>query len=362
MITKKNNFSADVIRVIAIIGVLLIHLVYPIYARTDFFGGVAWWLATALNSLSRVSIPLFIMLSGYLILPKNESFLKVKKRILHRIFIPLTTWTIFYFWWDKFYLSKHHSFQEIIGMIFMSNIFHLYFLIIMIGLYLLTPFIRRTLIEGSERLFYKVAITSFIVGGLIYLSPYLIIRNQTQFNSFTIWLPYLGYFLLGFLGNKQINGKIAKPAKLAVLSVIYFFLTLSLSYFNVYARSKNVLFFWRDSGVSYFDEYLSPVVIAMSISMFFMIIQNQWINNLGNNKIFRTVIKNIARVSFPMYLSHFVVLNILDFRFRFAIEFFEGGSVMKYFLIRSTLALLGSWALANILVRIPILKKLVGEK
>lgn len=48
-------FSADVIRGLAIFGVVTIHIANEIYTRLDFFGGSIWWIASLLNSIFLIS-------------------------------------------------------------------------------------------------------------------------------------------------------------------------------------------------------------------------------------------------------------------------------------------------------------------
>ena len=90
---KSYNFALDAIRTAGIVGVVLIHTVNSVSERPDFFGGVSWWFAIILNSASRICIPLFIMLSGYLLLSKDEDYKTTLKRIVNRLLIPLVFWT-----------------------------------------------------------------------------------------------------------------------------------------------------------------------------------------------------------------------------------------------------------------------------
>src|SRR5690242_18537661 len=99
MNNKSYIFSLDVIRVLAIIGVVVIHITNAVYTRPDFFGGTMWWITIILDSLTRISIPLFLLISGYLILRKDESFQENLKRIFFRIGIPFILWLLFYLWY-----------------------------------------------------------------------------------------------------------------------------------------------------------------------------------------------------------------------------------------------------------------------
>ena len=61
----------DYLRVIAIIAVITIHSTTSFYARFGEIGMLDWWLANLLNSASRFAIPLFVMISGALLLGRD---------------------------------------------------------------------------------------------------------------------------------------------------------------------------------------------------------------------------------------------------------------------------------------------------
>lgn len=359
----KNNShpyipQADVIRILAILGVVAIHLVHPIYSRPDFLGGTTWWLTNLINTFSRTSIPLFIMLSGYLVLPKKESVQKNLDRLFHRLLIPLFFWFGFYVWWDISYLNKPQTLSDVGSMLVMSNIYHLYFLVILAGLYVLLPVFRRimpTLTDQTARMVIKLFLG---LGMLMYFCQYLLAGDQNIVSTFTIWLPYVGYFLLG--GYTHLFVK--ENAKHLSNFLAGFVTTCILGFVNIYLLSQNVTLFWRSSGVSYFDEYLSPNVMLMSISLFLFILNSQYfLQPLFQRKAVVSTLKQLAKASFAVYLIHFVVLNVLDFRFRYAFEFLDK-NMMVYFIERSILTVFISFVAAFVLIRIPIIKRVFGEK
>jgi len=85
---KSHFFPADVVRFLAIISVIGIHLVIAISNRPDFFGGFFWWITFLLNSLFRSGVPLFIMLSGYLSLGKPVSNRQNTQKVIQRLSHP----------------------------------------------------------------------------------------------------------------------------------------------------------------------------------------------------------------------------------------------------------------------------------
>src|SRR5438309_1203479 len=98
---SSYNIAADIVRVLSVVCVVIIHTANAIYARPDYFGGLSWWIALLLGAFSRIAIPLFVMLSGYLLLQKDETLEKSLIRATKRILIPLVFWTLFYLWWGN---------------------------------------------------------------------------------------------------------------------------------------------------------------------------------------------------------------------------------------------------------------------
>lgn len=109
----NRNFSIDFARCLACLGVVCIHVlaVYwytvPIpLERIDTYStwitdavtrGVTikynslnWYLASLMDAIVRFSVPMFVMISGALILNKKEiSLLYIRKKILHIIYVIL---------------------------------------------------------------------------------------------------------------------------------------------------------------------------------------------------------------------------------------------------------------------------------
>ena len=95
---NQRLYSIDVLRIIAGVAVVAIHVSDPLVNLTTLFGGISWWVANIVNSFARISVPLFIILSGSLLIHRYNTYGLVefiKKRLL-RILIPLFFWVGFY--------------------------------------------------------------------------------------------------------------------------------------------------------------------------------------------------------------------------------------------------------------------------
>jgi surface polysaccharide O-acyltransferase-like enzyme len=144
IIMQNRSLHLDLIRVLAAFFVVCIHVDTITASASNYLGGVSWWMVNVVNTLGRSSVPLFIMLSGALLLnSKNSSFNVVVKRSWSRLILSGLIWILFYFWWQsRWHGAEFNPLTVIIGIITNST-GHLYCLSIAIGLYLATPLLVR---------------------------------------------------------------------------------------------------------------------------------------------------------------------------------------------------------------------------
>src|SRR3990167_2341660 len=97
----KYYFYIDIIRSVAIFLVVLLHVSAKFVTAYKNIP-IDWWVVSNFyDSFSRQSIPLFLMISGFLILGSYKSDqlkIFVRKRFL-KVFIPFIIWSIFYLLW-----------------------------------------------------------------------------------------------------------------------------------------------------------------------------------------------------------------------------------------------------------------------
>ena len=121
-----------------------------------------WWVANILNAFSRFSVPMFVMISGCVLLGRNyetQNFY-IKRGI--RLLPALLFWSLFYIAFDYVFNDKELSsilWKLKIG-IFISGkaYFHLWYLSMLICLMLFAPFINNYII-GKKPIF--VSLKSF---------------------------------------------------------------------------------------------------------------------------------------------------------------------------------------------------------
>jgi surface polysaccharide O-acyltransferase-like enzyme len=71
--TDEHNILIDIARIIGALAVVAIHVTDGLVNLPNHFGGVSWWWANFINTSSRIAVPLFIMISGYLLLDSKKN-------------------------------------------------------------------------------------------------------------------------------------------------------------------------------------------------------------------------------------------------------------------------------------------------
>ena len=291
---KKFDYNLDLLRVLSMFLVIVIHVAnYYCRAFSDITN-VSYFFAVLFNALARVSVPIFFMISGALILSKKFDMKKHLKRI-KRLLVTLIVFTVIYFIWDKFYMDK--QMPSIISLIYTPERSMLWFMYAIITLYIATPFIKVMVDNMDEKLDKLFVILWLITSGGAYL-----LKIYTKMD-FDYLIPivngtyYLGYYIIGNMIIKykdKIDFKKYNKTNI-VLCIISILIITLLTYFI--SIDKNYYY-------SLYLAYRSILYNILSIGSFLLIYFN--IPNKENK-----MISFISPYSFGIYLVHGMILNVV---------------------------------------------------
>lgn len=191
----------DEIRAFAALSVIAIHTTAP-YVTTETPGFI--W-----NQLMRYAVPLFIILSGFLLYyadRKKEHISYgpfIKKRVT-KIFIPYVIWTVFYTCFkmrDAWIAHGTDALPDVWDAVLLylpdgSAFVHLYFLIIMFQLYLLYPWLRLWVRRAPAQALIVSFLLTFLAQTWAYIHDITKIGMQIPYVTriFPVWLFF---FMLG---------------------------------------------------------------------------------------------------------------------------------------------------------------------
>lgn len=304
---KSNKSSeyliwADALRVFAAIAVVIMHVSAIALKQPDAFD---WWIGNIFVSLSQWGVPIFIMISGALALDssKDESISFYLTKRFKRILIPLLFWSCIYFVFLK--LRGHEITVRFVLKSFFTGgpYYHLYFLYLILGLYLITPALKIYLHHASPvNIQYCLAIC-FLFVILQKLFGFLQHEEGPSPFAFTTYLSFVGYYIGGFyFRNVPIERKLIRMLLFALFFCFFIILFGSGFLINKFGISSHGY---------YLRNYLSPPEIVMAFCIYLLVISiyARRDKNTGNRC---SLFQQLAPVSFGTYLLHPMVVAMLS--------------------------------------------------
>lgn len=282
---------ADLCRVAAIFGVVVIHACGANFYLFSKIPDSDWLSINLLDSLIRCSVPLFVMLSGALLLSPQATPatpLQILGRI-RKVAIPLLTWNVAYL----LYVS-HFTGQAIdwLSMFRQAPMYHLWFVYMIIGLYLLLPVLQAvfaTIAKRPDLQHYLLALWMLVTCVPIYYPlPILDLLQQTSL------LGYAGYFLMGgIVAEAHQQSSKTLPWVLVYLAAV--FITAWLTWrFSIATQSADERAYL----------YFSPNVVFASLASFILFTRMRF-----SSRHLIIALQWISDRSFLVFFIHVVVLE-----------------------------------------------------
>jgi surface polysaccharide O-acyltransferase-like enzyme len=297
---------ADLLKIFAIYGVIIIHSSAPYLVEYDK-SEADWWAGNLYDSFYRWCIPVFFMVSGTFILEQvqKESVRHFILKRFKRIGFPFFLWSAFYFFWRISVNKEQISLTEALRLFIKEPAYyHLWFIYTLIGLYFLSPFIGIYLKYASKGNIRFFLLSWFIFGSLLpTVESLLSIETYLSIATPSSIFYYTGYFMLGYLlKSTDIKGRWL--ILLVLLFVTAFIFTVCGTYYlSVKAKDG------RFTEALY--EYYSVNVLTMSIPVFLIIKSIRWPDVLIECKTANYFLHSLALCIPGIYLVHAIVISVL---------------------------------------------------
>ena len=101
---KRKNYNLELIRLISFVLVIVIHVTNYFCRAYGKISGGEYLFSLALDTAARVSVPCFFMITGALLVGRDEPLAKHGRRLL-RFLVVLIVWSAVYYFWNTFYMG-----------------------------------------------------------------------------------------------------------------------------------------------------------------------------------------------------------------------------------------------------------------
>ncbi|HOZ88108.1 MAG TPA: acyltransferase family protein [Bacteroidia bacterium] len=331
-IDRPVNYNyLDILRFSACFAVILLHYsgsyTYRIEIPT-FNTGVQYF------TITRWCVPVFLMVSGALLLGRNEDMLLFYKKRLLRILPPFLFWSAVYLGF-KFYLHQI-DLNAVPQMLLAGGAeFHLWYVYMILGIILFLPFLTPWTEKKN-----KTSILLFVLIWIYWLIFFNEYSKAAIGLDLTYFGGYLGYLVLGYylhiLPVKKYHW---------LIGILLLGVGLTYSYYTSIQLSYELKTFSE-----YNQRYLSWNVLLTSAGVFLVAKQLVLPSRL------MAVVKEVAKYSFSIYLAHiFVRDNLVKNYFDF-VQLDQH----SFILLKTLLVMCFSYLLAKALSFIPLAGKFIS--
>ena len=313
----RISLPVDLIRTIAIILVILLHASIEATPNIDIMspqGVQLWWASDIYGSLAWSAVPLFVILTGALLLQPikvNEPLKVFFKKRFNRIGLPVIFWGAAYFAWRYFVNSEALTSNSITQGLLVGPYYHFWYIYILIGLYLLTPLLRVIVTYANWNLVKYLLVIWFVGTGIIpLLGLYQGISTQITWfrTSVFVLAGLIGYFVLGaYITKMKIRASI-----LYLIFVVSLVWTIMGTYIIVGTLGERYSQFFYDA---------SSVNVIITSVVFFLILSTiqhpKTLVSVSAEQAIRVprttrLIQVISQNTLPIYLFHVMVLETLQ--------------------------------------------------
>jgi len=323
---NKRIIWLDFVKFIAISMMIAVHCTDNV---TPTERSEAWYnlWGSFYGSFMRPAIPLFVMVTGALLLPVKENISTFYTKRLTRLVIPFIVWSVLYnlfpwitgllglsptiindfFAWAEPDQSFSGALHNILMIPFNFSMLavQMWYVYLLIGLYLYMPFFSAWVKQASVKE-QKIFLTLWFISLFIpYLREYLTkdLWGTCSWNEFGLlyyFAGFNGYLLLGYyIKNNDINFSWGKLAVIGIPSFIIGYCITFLGFKSITAIPGQPA-----ELVELFFTYCSPNVLLMTLPIFLVIKKN----HLKSVTIRRFAI-NISTCTLGIWMSHYLFLG-----------------------------------------------------
>ena len=298
--TNERIVYLDLLRILATFAVIFLHV--SAWEVAEFSFSSTWYISLFYDSLVRWCVPVFVMISGVLYLnpAKEISYNEILKNRIPRLFIAYVFWSIIYAFYG-FIMDGFENFSIVllIKQSILSH-FHLWFLPMLMGVYLLIPIIRK--IAQDKKLMQYTLILWIVFVGISFFDFISIFKLVQYFNflfQINCVIGFSGYFLLGYYISQHKNNSRKQKNWIWLLGLLGLLIIIAGT---IYTSIKN-----GATNERYFNN-LSIQVVAMSIAVFVFAMSAAQ----KCKKYFLKINKFISKDLFGVYLTHALWLPVVN--------------------------------------------------
>lgn len=349
--SQKRMISLDLLRIFAILLVIFNHTNERGFYRflTDDPGTFLYWFNLFFSVACKVAVPLFFMISGALLLRKEESIGATYRRGI-RIAIDLVLFSFLFYELQAWQTGVPLTLKAFLTGTIRTSFPHLWYLYSYLGFLLVVPVLRgfvRGLTEQEGFLFFVLALVVDCALPLVefFTGPVNHLLVPAWVATLILYYPVMGYLLTWKVDLKKVTAK--RLGILWAINLLFFALTMLTQWRFLLEMPDN-----RDELYLTATRVLNAPVVYLT---FLKLFEGKTFGEKADRAI-----AEVSICTYGVYLIHPAFLSWLP-PFQKVWNVFEHGGFLRdeFGVVLTVLCVfLISLAIIWVLRRIPVVKKL----
>lgn len=307
---EKRVIFLDYVRVLACFMVIMVHSCEFFFIDGQGIGirsvQDGFWVSVV-DSAFRCSVPLFVMVSGYLLVPLRGGVAAFYGRRMTRVLLPFLLWSVLYvvlpvLWGQgcaetcSMLLRLFTNFNDASG--------HLWFVYMLLGVYLFMPVLSPWLERASRRQERGFLLLWFASSFFPYVRRFCgDIYGECYWNEYhTLWYfsGFIGYVVLAHYCRRYVHLSLRNTLLICIpMYLVGYAVTSTVWYGNIFTANtlQELELSWR---------FCTPNVIMTALAVFLIMRHTECLSAW----LYRPV-REVSRLSYGIYLMHIFVLNYI---------------------------------------------------
>lgn len=334
---RERKEYIDILRVLAAFGVITVHVSQKNWY--GYIGSFDWRVFTVYTSIARVSVPIFFMISGCLLLNRKYTIKEIYKKIF-KLVVFLISWSLIYKIVQLPNRNNMGGVLEAVKEIVSGDTpVHLWYIYSMIGIYIAIPLLVKMVDKCEKNELLYCVVVCFALGMSCKFTREFgklnfLANNLKKLNS-GYEIGYISYFILGYYVDKYDIAK-KKRIILYVMGVTSLLITMELVIRDCIINQNFMERCWT---------YNSPLITIASCAWFV------FIKNIAPKfkPKKRLLFRKITNKSLGIYAVHVLIILLV---WKTGLTTFSFNSILSVPLI-SLLVFAGSYVVSFVIMKIP---------
>lgn len=343
---KPRKTYIEVMRIIAAFLVIVNHTNSNVFLKYSEPESLTWFFSIFYFFLSKIAVPVFLLIMGGLLLQKEDSPKKSFQRAL-RIFVVLVVFSIGYYIYFHRNALDTMTFKDFFESVFTKRVTNAFwYLYTYLGLMIMLPLLQSIAKAlPKQKIKYLIMLSVGVLGTI----PLITLFTEYKLNSYLtnpFFVTSVGLVFLGFYIEKYM-----------IINKTTFYYSLFLFFAILAFEVLYTYYLWQENSSAYLKLDNRDSITITGCAICFYIIFKYLSTVVNTKEVLSKVVCYIGSLTFGIYLFSDLVLDITK---PFYLEYIEESTAILPLTIVWEIAIFVACAIVTAVLRlIPGVKKYI---